>query len=134
MGRAKTPRWKLSSAVRGDINLLREVLGRDAANREMKPYRGPPMTLESAAAAKLRLVVWCKGCGHRSEPDPAEQARWYRAETPVPRMAPAAGLLAMWQPPGRYGGDRDEAVRKAAGLPPLRSRRAKGGMHCDDSI
>jgi lactoylglutathione lyase len=33
------------------------------------------MTLESVAAAKLRLVVWCKGCGHRSEPDPAEQAR-----------------------------------------------------------
>jgi hypothetical protein len=29
------------------------------------------MTLESTAAAKLRLAVWC--CGHRSEPDPAEQ-------------------------------------------------------------
>jgi hypothetical protein len=27
----------------------------------MKPYRGPTMTLESAAAAKLRLMVWCKG-------------------------------------------------------------------------
>jgi len=50
----------------------------------MKPYRGPPITLESAAAAKLRLVVWCKACGHRSEPDPAEQARWYGPETPMP--------------------------------------------------
>jgi hypothetical protein len=50
----------------------------------MKPYRGPPMTLESAAAAKLVLMVWCKACGHRSEPDPAEQARWYGPETPVP--------------------------------------------------
>ena len=50
----------------------------------MKPYRGPPMTLESAAAAKLRLAVWCKACGHQSEPDPAEQARWYGPETPVP--------------------------------------------------
>jgi hypothetical protein len=50
----------------------------------MKPYRGPPMTLESAAAAKLRLVVWCKGCGHRSEPDPAEQARvWERKDDMV---------------------------------------------------
>ena len=42
------------------------------------------MTLESAAAAKLRLAVWCKACGHQSEPDPAEQARWYGPETPVP--------------------------------------------------
>ena len=50
----------------------------------MKPYRGPPMTLESAAAAKLRLAVWCKGCGRRSELDPAEQARWYGPVTPVP--------------------------------------------------
>jgi hypothetical protein len=50
----------------------------------MKPYRGPPMTLGSAAAAKLRLAVWCKACGRRSEPDPAEQARWYGPETPVP--------------------------------------------------
>jgi Zn finger protein HypA/HybF involved in hydrogenase expression len=50
----------------------------------MKPYRGPLMTLESAAAAELRLVVWCKACGHRSELDPAEQARWYGPETAVP--------------------------------------------------
>ena len=42
------------------------------------------MTLESAAAAKLRLDVLCKACGHLSEPDPADQARWYGPETPVP--------------------------------------------------
>jgi hypothetical protein len=41
------------------------------------------MTLESAAAAHLRLVVWCKACKHQSELDPAEQARWYGPETPV---------------------------------------------------
>jgi len=34
------------------------------------------MTLESAAAAHLRLMVWCKARGRRSELDPAEQARW----------------------------------------------------------
>ena len=45
---------------------------------------GPPMTLGSAAAAKVRLTDWCKACGHRSEPDPAEQARWYGPETTVP--------------------------------------------------
>ena len=50
----------------------------------MKPYRGPPMTLGSAAAAKLRLMVWCKACGYPSEPDPAGQARWYGPETPMP--------------------------------------------------
>jgi len=42
------------------------------------------MTLEGAAAAKLRLAVWCKACGHQSEPDLAEQARWYGPATPVP--------------------------------------------------
>jgi hypothetical protein len=26
----------------------------------VKPYRGPPMTLGAAAAAKVRLIVWCK--------------------------------------------------------------------------
>jgi hypothetical protein len=41
------------------------------------------MTLGSAAAASVRLVVWCKGCVTRSEPDPAEQARWYGPETPM---------------------------------------------------
>ena len=44
------------------------------------------MTLESAAAAQLRLVVWCKACGRRGELDPAEQARWYGPETPVPAL------------------------------------------------
>jgi hypothetical protein len=44
---------------------------------------GPPMTLGSAAAAHLTLSVSCKACGHRSEPDPAEQARWYGPETTV---------------------------------------------------
>ena len=41
----------------------------------MKSYPGPPMILGSAAAAHLRFEVWCKQCGHRSEPEHAEQAR-----------------------------------------------------------
>jgi hypothetical protein len=41
------------------------------------------MTLGNAAAARIRLIIWCKACGHRSEPDPAEQARWYGADTPA---------------------------------------------------
>ena len=50
----------------------------------MNAYTGPPMTLGNAAAARVRLIVWCKACRHRVEPDPAEQARRYGAETPVP--------------------------------------------------
>jgi hypothetical protein len=50
------------------------------------------MTLGNAAAARVRLIVWCKACRHQVEPDPAEQitsamftemAARYGAETPV---------------------------------------------------
>jgi Zn finger protein HypA/HybF involved in hydrogenase expression len=41
------------------------------------------MTLGNAAAARVRLIVWCKTCQHRAEPDPAEQAERHGAETPV---------------------------------------------------
>jgi hypothetical protein len=30
------------------------------------------MTLGQALAAKVRLIVWCKSCGHRAEPAVAE--------------------------------------------------------------
>jgi hypothetical protein len=42
------------------------------------------MTLGNAAAARVRFIVWCKTCRHQGEPDPAEQAERYGAETPVP--------------------------------------------------
>src|SRR6516165_9390727 len=42
------------------------------------------MTLGNAAAARVRLIVWCKACGRRAEPDPAEIAQRYGAETSVP--------------------------------------------------
>jgi hypothetical protein len=41
------------------------------------------MTLGNAAAAHVRLIVWCKVCQHQVEPDPAEMAARYGAETPV---------------------------------------------------
>jgi hypothetical protein len=50
----------------------------------MKSEPGPPMTLGGAAAARVRLIVWCKDCQHQVEPDPAEMAQRYGAETPVP--------------------------------------------------
>jgi len=41
------------------------------------------MTLGNAAAARVRLIVWCKTCGHQVEPDSAEIADRYGAETSV---------------------------------------------------
>jgi hypothetical protein len=32
------------------------------------------MTLGVAAAAGVRLIVWCEECRHKVEPDPAEMA------------------------------------------------------------
>ena len=54
-----------------------------SAERRKKTPPGPPMTLGNAAAARVRLIVWCKACGHRAEPHPAEIAQRYGAETVV---------------------------------------------------
>jgi hypothetical protein len=59
----------------------------------MKPYHGPPMTVGAAAAAQVRLIVWCKACQHQVEPDPAEMAARYGAGTARSRLARAAVLL-----------------------------------------
>jgi hypothetical protein len=50
----------------------------------MKPYRGPPMTLGSAAAAHLTFVACCKDCRREVDIDPAEMAARYGVETTVP--------------------------------------------------
>ena len=47
----------------------------------MKSEPGPPMTLGGAAAAGVRLIAWCRNCRRRVEPDPAELASRYGAET-----------------------------------------------------
>ena len=49
----------------------------------MSRYHGPPMTLGNAAAARVRLIVWCLDCRHQVEPDPAEMAERYGAEMSV---------------------------------------------------
>ena len=50
----------------------------------MNAHRGPPMTLGNAAAAHVRLIVWCLDCRHQAEPDPAEMAELHGGETTVP--------------------------------------------------
>ena len=41
----------------------------------MKSYFGPTMTLGNSASAHVRLMVWCRECGHQTVPEPAEMAR-----------------------------------------------------------
>ena len=41
------------------------------------------MTLGAAAAAGVRLIVWCKECQHQVEPELAEMATRHGAETSV---------------------------------------------------
>jgi len=43
-----------------------------------------PMTLGNAAAAHVRLIVWCLECRYQVEPDPAVMAERHSAETTVP--------------------------------------------------
>jgi hypothetical protein len=45
----------------------------------MNRYTGPPATLGSTAAAHARLIVWCRDCRHKVEPDPAALAERYGA-------------------------------------------------------
>jgi hypothetical protein len=51
------------------------------------------MTLGNAAAAKVRLIVWCLNCGYQVEPDAGEMAERYGPETTVIRLARSPCLL-----------------------------------------
>ena len=53
-------------------------------NSPLVTLPGAPMTLGNAAAAGVRLIVWCLDCRHQVEPDPAEMAERYGAEMKVP--------------------------------------------------
>ena len=59
------------------------VTAGNVKGRRVKSEPGPPMTLGNAANAKVRLIVWCKTCGHQVEPDPAEMAARYGADASV---------------------------------------------------
>jgi hypothetical protein len=50
----------------------------------MSPYNGSPMTLGNAAAARVRLIVWCLDCRHQVETNPSAMAERYGAEMSVP--------------------------------------------------
>ena len=52
------------------------------------------MTLGNAATARVRVIVWCKGCRYPGSARPRWLAR-YGAERSDARSAQAAGLLQM---------------------------------------
>jgi hypothetical protein len=62
----------------------RHARGQEAPAAGMKSEPGPPITLGNAAAARVRLIVCCLDWRHQVEPDPAETAGRYGAETTVP--------------------------------------------------
>jgi len=41
--------------------------------RSSRESESEPLTLGQALAAHVRLIVWCKSCSHRAEPDIATQ-------------------------------------------------------------
>src|SRR5262249_48780449 len=66
------------------------------------------------AAARLRLVVWCKTCDHRTEPDPAEIHAVWISLRPTPDRA---RQLRSWVV--KFGVADRTAI--AAAVPPERS-------------
>ena len=51
----------------------------DIADVVSESEDGPPMTLRNAAAAHVRLIVWCKASGHRVNLTPP---KWRDATAP----------------------------------------------------
>jgi hypothetical protein len=47
----------------------------------VKSAPGSSVTLGNAAANHVRLIVWCRACGHGVEPDRAKMAARYGADT-----------------------------------------------------
>lgn len=75
----------------------------------MKAEPGPAMTLGNAAAAHVRLIVWCLDCRDQIEPDPAEMVRALRRRHAGAGVARAAGVRLLRVEARRYGGERDRA-------------------------
>jgi hypothetical protein len=52
-----------------------------------REHSSQALTLAQALTAHVRLIVWCKGCGHQSEPDLATQVAQHGSGMPVPDWA-----------------------------------------------
>jgi hypothetical protein len=81
----------------------------------MKSEPGPKLTLGGAAAAHLRLIVWCQEYCHRVEPDPAEMAERLRRRDYRAGLGGEACARQVRRPSGQHGGERDPLA--ATGTP-----------------
>jgi len=84
----------------------------------VKSELGPPMTLGVAAAAGVRLIVCCKACQHGSNLTRGRAGPALRRRDQRSRLARPAGVLAVREPAGRHGGQRDQAARIDSGRCP----------------
>jgi hypothetical protein len=84
-----------------------------------------PMTLGQALAAKVRLIVWCKACQHRAEPDVVDQGRalWRRYDRH--RLGEPPALLCLRRAPGRFRRQRRGQVVELA-WPKVADRSSRG--------
>jgi hypothetical protein len=94
---------RMSSAGTICFNMTTSRGSAATVNPSMNAYRGPPMTLGNAAAARVRLIVWCLDCRHQVRPDPAEMAERLRGRDDRPGFASAAWVRQLWEPAGRFG-------------------------------
>ena len=80
----------------------------------MKSQPGPPMRLGNAAAARVRLIMWCKACGRQVEP---MLPRWPSGTGPtlLSSIGASGSLLPVRQPRRRHRGDRDRAAIASTG-------------------
>jgi hypothetical protein len=84
------------------------------------------MTLGGAAAAGVRIIVWCKACQHQIEPDPAELAERYGVGVAVLDWRRSACLLPVWQPGYRHGADGGAPVIGGGLTSPDQQHRQQG--------
>jgi len=82
------------------------------------------MTLGNAAAARVRLIVWCKACGRRVEPDAAEMAERYGADSAVPEWRERLVCSRCGSRNVEHRGDRDRAAVALTGPRSISQRTA----------
>src|SRR5437762_13994687 len=69
-----------------------------------------PLTLGQALAAHVRLIVWCKSCNHRAEPDIATQVAQHGSSMPVPDWARLLRCTECGERDGDFGMHFDRAL------------------------
>ena len=104
--------------------VVARALPRSHWYRAMRSKPGPPATLGSTANAHLELIVLCRDCRHKAEPDPAEMAA-IRCRLAGPGVGQAARLQQVRQPQCQLYRERNQA--RSASLV-LGQRSAWGGQ------